>query len=163
MSHQDRKSQQQVVVNHRVLREVVNWLLPPTLFVGMRTRAGSKWKPRMLAAAALFWATSDRPTLAERFEHARQIIKKVFHWQSAPGKTYEGFVKMLRRRHRELLAAVVGVLRARMAEELQEQFQVWPASRSLPETAAGWRRRGQNRIKQRFLRDANRKRNRKRN
>ena len=124
MSHQDRKSQQQVVVNHRVLREVVNWLLPPTLFVGMRTRAGSKWKPRMLAAAALFWATSDRPTLAERFEHARQIIKKVFHWQSAPGKTYEGFVKMLRRRHRELLAAVVGVLRARMAEELQEQFQV---------------------------------------
>jgi hypothetical protein len=79
MSHQDRKSQQQVVVNHRVLREVVNWLLPPTLFVGMRTRAGSKWKPRMLAAAALFWATSDRPTLAERFEHARQIIKKVFH------------------------------------------------------------------------------------
>jgi len=82
MSHQDRKSQQQqVVVNHQVLREVVNWLLPPALFVGMQTRAGSRWKPRMLAAAALFWAASDRQTLGDRFDHARQVIKKVFHWQ----------------------------------------------------------------------------------
>ncbi len=124
MSHQDRKSQRQVVVNHQVLREVVNWLLPPIVFAGMRTRKGSRWKPRMLAAAALFWATSDRPTLAERFDHARKVIRKVFHWQSAPGKSYEGFIKILRRRNRQLLAAVVGVLRARMGEELQEQFRV---------------------------------------
>jgi len=125
MSHQDKKSQRQVVINHQVLRDVVNWLLPPTVFVGMRTRKGSRWKPRMLAAAAaLFWATSDRPTLAARFDHARKVIRKVFHWQSAPGKSYEGFIKMLRRRNRQLLAAVVGVLRARMREELKEQFRV---------------------------------------
>ena len=124
MSHQDRKSPRQAVVNHQVLREVVNWLLPPTLFVGMRTREGSRWKPRMLAATALFWAASDRSTLGERFDHARQVIRKVFHWQSAPGKSYEGFVKMLRRRNQQLLAAVVGILRTRMREELQEQFLV---------------------------------------
>ena len=124
MSHQDRKSRQQVVVNHHVLREVIAWLLPPALFAGMHVRKGSTWKPRMLAAAALFWATSDRATLGERFQHARKIIRKIFHWQSAPGKTCEGFLKMLRRWHQELLVAVIGELRARMEQELQEQFQV---------------------------------------
>ena len=124
MSHQDRKSPQQIVVNHQVLREVIAWLLPPALFVGMHVRQGSKWKPRMLAAAALFWAASDRPTLGERFHHARKIIKVIFHWQPAPGTTYEGFVKVLRRWHQELLVAVVGLLRARMEQELQEQYQV---------------------------------------
>ena len=38
MSHQDRKSQQEIVVNHQVLREVIAWLLPPALFAGMRVR-----------------------------------------------------------------------------------------------------------------------------
>ena len=97
MSHQDRKSPQQIVVNHQVLREVIAWLFPPALFVGMHVRQGSTWKPRMLAAAALFWATSDRPTLGERFEHARKIIRKIFHRLPAPGKTCEGFLKRLRR------------------------------------------------------------------
>ena len=124
MSHQDRKSRQQIVVNHQALREVIAWLLPPALFVGMHVRKGSTWKPRMLAAAALFWATSDRGTLGERFQHARKIIRKIFHWQSAPGKTCEGFLKMLRRWNQELLVAVVGLLRARMEQELQAQFQV---------------------------------------
>ena len=45
-----------------------------------------------LAAAALFWVTSDRPILGERRQHARKIIRKIFHWQSAPGKTCEGFL-----------------------------------------------------------------------
>ncbi len=78
MSHQDRKSQQQIVVNHQVLREVFAWLLPPALFVGMHVRKGSTWKPRMLAAAAILWAASCRATLGERFDHARKITGKIF-------------------------------------------------------------------------------------
>ena len=124
MSHQDRKSRQQIVVNHQVLREVIAWLLPPALFVGMHVRQGSKWKPRMLAAAALFWATSDRDTLGERFQHARKIIRKIFHWQSAPGKTCEGFLKMLRHWNQELLMSVVCELRLRMEQELADPFQI---------------------------------------
>ena len=124
MSHQDRKSRRQLVVNHQVLGEVIAWLLPPALFAGMHVRKGSKWKPRMLAAAALFWASSDRSTLGDRFHDARKIIKKVFHWQPAPGATYQGFLKVLRRWHQELLVAVIGALRARMEQELQEQYQV---------------------------------------
>ena len=41
MSHQDRTSD--IVVNHHTIKQVVNWLLSPALFVGMRTRAGAKW------------------------------------------------------------------------------------------------------------------------
>jgi len=124
MSHQDRKSQQQMVVNHQVLREVIAWLLPPALFVGMHVRKGSKWKPRLLAVAALFWAISDRATLGERFEDARKIITKIFFWQPAPGKSYEGFVKMLRRWNGELLLLVGGALQTRMEQELADQFQI---------------------------------------
>ncbi len=124
MSHQDRKSPQQIVINHQVLREVITWILPPALFAGMHVRQGSTWKPRMLAAAALFWATSDRATLGERFDHSRKIIKKIFRRQLSPGKTYEGFLKMLRRWNKELLLVVVGALRARMEQELADQFQV---------------------------------------
>ena len=123
MSHQDRKSPQQIVVNHESLREVVSWLLKPSLFVGMPVRQESTWKPRMLAAAALFWATSDRTTLTGRFEHARKIIKKIFHWQPEPGHTYRGFMKMLDKWDVRLLS-VVCELRVWMEQELPEQFQI---------------------------------------
>jgi len=61
MSHQDKNSKPKssFVVNYQVLGKVISWLLKPALFVGMQVREGSQWKPRMLAAAALFWATSD--------------------------------------------------------------------------------------------------------
>jgi len=124
MSHQDRKSPQQIVVNHQVLREVIAWLLPLALFADMHVRKGSTWKPRMLAAEALFWAISDRTTLTDRFEHTRKIIKRVFRGQPEPGKTYRGFMKMLGKWHARLLLRVVGELRLRMEQELQEQYQV---------------------------------------
>jgi IS4 transposase len=125
MSQQDRKSpQQQIVVNHESLKKVIAWLLPTTLFAGMHVREGSKWKPRMLAAAALLWAASDHPTLGERFDHVRKIIKRIFRRQAEPGQTYRGFMKMLNKWHAELLLRVVGELRLRMEQELAGQFQV---------------------------------------
>jgi IS4 transposase len=124
MSHQDRKSPQQVVVNHKVLQEVIAWLLPRALFVGMHVRKGSTWKPRMLAVAALFWATSDHTTLGDRFKHARKIIKKIFREQPEPGKSYRGFIAMLKKWHGQLLLSVVGLLRSRMEQELHEQFRI---------------------------------------
>ncbi len=124
MSQQDRKSPQQIVVNHESLKEVIAWLLPSTLFAGMHVRKGSKWKPQMLAAAALFWAISDHATLGGRFDHARKIIKKIFRRQPEPGQTYRGFLKMLNKWHTELLLRVVCELRLRMQQERQEQYLV---------------------------------------
>ena len=57
MSHQDRTST--IVVNHQTVKQVVDWLLAPALFAGMKPRSNATWKPRMLAVAALLWATSD--------------------------------------------------------------------------------------------------------
>jgi len=124
MSRQDRKSPRRIVVNHQVLREVVAWLLPAAMFADRHVRKGSKWKPRMLAVTALFWAISDRPTLTDRLEHTRKIIKKIFPRQPKPGRTYRGFMKMLNKWHTELLLRVVCELRARMEQELAEQYLV---------------------------------------
>ena len=105
MSHQDRTSD--IVVNHQAIKQVVDWLFTSALFAGKRARGNAKWKPRMLAVAALLWATSDSLNLKQRFQQARKIVKKIFRWQLPPGATYQGFVKMLRKWHSRLMLIVV--------------------------------------------------------
>jgi hypothetical protein len=78
----------------------------------------------MLAAAALFWATSDHTTLTGRFHHARKVIKKIFRRQPEPGRTYRGFMKLLRKWNQELLLAVVGDLRLRMEQEFPDRYRI---------------------------------------
>ena len=116
MSHQDKMSN--IIVNHQTIKQVVDWLFPTALFAGMKTRAGASWKPRMLAVAALLWAISERTTLKGRCEEARKIVKKVFRWQPAPGTTYQGFLKVLRKWHSRLLLAIIPGVRAKMKEAL---------------------------------------------
>ena len=90
----------------------------------MHVRKGSTWKPRMLAAETLFWATSNRTILTDRFGDTRKIIKRIFRGQSEPAKTYRGFMKMLDKWHVRLLLTVVCELRLRMEQELTDQFQI---------------------------------------
>ena len=122
MSHQDRTPN--IVVNHQTIKQVVDWLLVPALFAGMRTRTGAKWKPRMLAVAALLWACSDLANLKGRFAQARKIVQRVFRWQFAPGQTYQGFVKMLRKWHVDLMLAIVSHVRVEMREVLPGQWKI---------------------------------------
>ena len=51
MSQQDRTSD--IVVNHRTIKQVVDWLLVPALFAGMQTRAGCVGTEAEAAVAAL--------------------------------------------------------------------------------------------------------------
>ena len=95
MSHQDRTTE--IVVNHESVKQAVDELLPPKLFRKIETRDNSKWKPRMLAAAALFVVTGGQSTLTSAFELARKIVMKIFRWHDEPGKTYQGFAKQLRK------------------------------------------------------------------
>src|SRR5919106_5222440 len=81
MSHQDRPCA--LVINHHTINQVLDWLLAPSVFAGLRGGQRATWKPRLLAATALLWATSDLPTLQARFVQARQILTKVFRWQPA--------------------------------------------------------------------------------
>ena len=60
MSHQDRPCP--LVINHQTIKQVRDWLLAPSVFASLRGGQLATWKPRMLAAAAWLWATSELPT-----------------------------------------------------------------------------------------------------
>lgn len=122
MSHQDRMSN--IVINHQTIKQVVDWLLMPALFAGMKAGTKATWKPRLLAVAALLWATSDLGNLNDRFQLARKIVKKVFRWQLAPGATYQGFMKMLGKWHTHLMLAIVPQVRMKMREVLPGQWEI---------------------------------------
>jgi Transposase DDE domain len=122
MSHQDRMSQS--IANHQVLKQVVDWLLPPALFVGLKVRRGASWKARMLAVAALLWGASTDDTLEGRFERARKIVDKIFSWQGPAGETYEGFKKVLRKWHAKLMIGIIPHVQVRMREVLPGQWKV---------------------------------------
>jgi Transposase DDE domain len=121
MSHQDLPFP--LVINHDTIKQVIDWLLTPRVFASLPGRKGATWKPRMLAAAAVLWATSELKTLQERFAQARKIIAKVFRWQPAPGGSSQGFLKMLAQWQPELLSTVVPHLREQMQEVLPAQWE----------------------------------------
>lgn len=122
MSHQDWTSS--IVVNHQVIKQVVDWLLAPALFYGLRGRRTATWTPRMLAVAALLWATAPEGSLADRFVTARKIVCKVFRWKIAPGETYQGFMKMLDKWSQRLQLAIIPHLRLQMKEVLPGQWRI---------------------------------------
>lgn len=122
MSHQDRMST--IVIDHDSIKQVLDWLLAPALFAGMKVHGLATWKPRMLAATALFWAMADETNLTERFELSHKIVNKVFRWQPSPGTTYQGFMKMLRKWHVEWMLVIVPDVRAKMKEVLPGQWEI---------------------------------------
>ena len=67
MSHQDQGLGQAISVNHRALREAIDWLLSPEDFSKISFRIGCRWTPLTLVATALLWAADGldlRITLA---------------------------------------------------------------------------------------------------
>src|SRR5262245_41706691 len=121
MLHQDRPYP--LVINHQMIKQVLDWLLAPSVFAGLRGGQWATWKPRMLAAAALLWATSELPTLRDRFAQARKIVRKVFRWQPSPGLSSQGFLKMLGKWQEELLGAIVPHLRDQMRVGQSDQWE----------------------------------------
>jgi len=124
MSHQDRKSVGQIVVNHQSIKQAVNSLFAARAFRGLKARKGAKWTPRMLVVVALFWAWSRADGLKERFKEARKVAAKIFRWLPDPGKTYNGFIKQLRKWHVELQVLCMGELRVLMKQDLFGQWKI---------------------------------------
>jgi len=124
MSHQDRKSREEIVVNHESLKQAVNLLFSTEAWQGVKARKGSKWTLRMLVTVALFWAWSKADGLKDRFQEARKLVVKIFRWLPPPGKTYQGFMKQLRKWHVELQLRCMGELRVLMKQDLFGQWQI---------------------------------------
>jgi hypothetical protein len=124
MSHQDRKSEERIVVNHESVKQAVNSLFTAKAFQGVKARKGSKWTPRMLVVVALLWAWSKADGLKERFQEARKLAAKIFRWLPEPGKSYQGFMKQLRKWHLELQLLPMGELRVLMKQDLFGQWEI---------------------------------------
>jgi hypothetical protein len=123
MSHQDTKSD--IIINHEAIKQVVDTLIKPEVFANIKkARAGATWTPRLLAVTALLWAISGGGSLGDRFKQARKISAKVFRWLPAPGISYQGFIKMLRKWHCYLQLAIIPHVRMQMKEMLPGQWEV---------------------------------------
>lgn len=96
-----------VVVNHESLRRALTWLLTPSIFAVFRCGAKIRWKPRVLAFAAVLWVWGDEATLKKRFATARKLVVKMFRRRSNPGKTYQGFIKALAQWSPRLLEVIL--------------------------------------------------------
>ena len=124
MSHQDRKSKERIVVNHESLKQAISELFTEKAFRKIKTARGGKWTRRMLVTVALFWAWSGLTGLKERFAEAVGLVGKTFPWLPGPGKTYQGFIKQLRKWHVELQLFCMGELRVLMKQDLFGQWQI---------------------------------------
>ena len=124
MSHQDRKSRKDIVVNHESLKQAINLLFSAEAFRGVKARKGSQWTLRMLLVTALFWAWSKADGLKDRFKEAWKLGAKILRWLPAPGKTYQGFMKQLQKWHVELQIRCMGELRTLMKQDLFGQWKI---------------------------------------
>jgi hypothetical protein len=105
-----------VVVNHESLRRALTWLLTPSIFAVFRCGANIRWKPRMLAFAAMLWVWGDEATLKKRFTTARKLVIKLFRWQEEPGTSYQGFTKALARWSPRLFEVILPRFRQMMQQ-----------------------------------------------
>jgi hypothetical protein len=88
MSHQEQPCP--VVINPQTIKQVIDWLLPPTGFAHLAGGKMATGQPRRLAAAAVLWATSELRTVHARFVQARKLITKVFRWRGCGGFALRG-------------------------------------------------------------------------
>lgn len=119
MSHQDMELD---TINHKAIKQVGDRLMPPAAFRSETIRKGATWRFRMIAMAAFLWGCQSEGTLDSRFELARDLAAKIFRWFPAPGKTYEGFKKVLKKHHPKIKAILM---------ELWREARIAPASRSV--------------------------------
>jgi len=123
MSHRDQGLGQEVSVNHRSLREAIDWLLSPEVFSNISFRKGCRWTALTLVATALLWTWGSSKNVTERFVAARKIIRKAFRLQKEL-PSYQAFMKILRKWSCALLLAVRAHFQAQMERELPDHFRV---------------------------------------
>jgi len=120
MSQQDQTDE--IIVNHKVLKQVADELLPPSLFRGIDSRSEANWKPRMVVLTVLFMLTSGKKTLSAGFPLGRKAVDKIFRWHRSPGTSYQGFVTQLSKWHFELKLAVMIHLQGEMQDRLSDEW-----------------------------------------
>lgn len=113
MSHQDQGRSPSGESHLQTLKRTIAWYLDECDFSEISFRDDCSWTPRSLTAAALVWALGDECNLTDRFVSARKIIARLFP-QQEPARSYQAFLKILKRWTAALLAALMVCFRRRM-------------------------------------------------
>ncbi len=92
-----------VRLNVVCLQQCLQWLFAGIDWSSITFREDCRWTPKTLVASALLWAWSGEHTLGERFRTVRKIAMCLAGGQQQLAKTYQAFIKMLRRWTDELL------------------------------------------------------------
>lgn len=124
MAHQDRGRKPARGTHAHDLYCALRWLLAGVSLRGIVFRSNCTWTPKYLVFMGLLWAWSDEKTLLERFAAAWKIISKWCGEQSQPAKTYQAFMKLLRRWTEPLLAVLRPAFQRRMAETLSRVWSI---------------------------------------
>ena len=94
---------------HRVYRHALVRCISPLLGV---LAPGTGWSPFGIGACAVLMSWLPAGALAQRFEQARGILDAALPRRRRVGRTYQGFIKALRRHSGALLAELIPHLRA---------------------------------------------------
>ncbi|MGV1080886.1 MAG: IS4 family transposase [Candidatus Nanopelagicales bacterium] len=86
-----------------------------SVFVDIAVRSDARWDPRRLSWQALLMAFDTGSALLDRFDNVRRHIGELFPKTRRVGRTYQGFVRALRRHSHTLLEP--------MAEHFRKQTQ----------------------------------------
>src|SRR5437870_4509253 len=126
MAHQDHGRKDTGCSQAHDVHRALQWLLARVSLTHVGWRVDCTWTPLKLVFAALLWAWSDEKTLIERFVTSRKMILHLYPHASKPAKSYQAFLKLLRK----WTAVWLDLLREAFRQRTASLTQVW--------TVAGW-------------------------
>jgi len=120
MSHQDSK----VSFRADCLKQALGWLVAGIPWTRVKFRDDCSYTPRLVACTAMLWAWSDEPTLIDRFRTVRSITQFLFLPQQELARSYQAFIKLLRRWTPSLIELLQTNWRRRMESALADAWTV---------------------------------------
>jgi len=116
----------------------------PGKYKRRRRHGNERWDERKLIFTAILMAYDEARHLKDAFEHVRECMAEMFPGERRVGRTYQGFVKALKRLRRRTVAAIAAHLREQHRRLAGGQWQVhgWVALAAdgsrleMPRTAA---------------------------
>ena len=113
-----------VRLNVVCLQQCARWLLSGIDWSTIAFRRDCRWTPKTLVVASLLWAWSDELTLGERFRTTHKIMTCITGGQQQLARTYQAFLKILRRWTDELVPLVQTALRDRLPAALPQSWRI---------------------------------------
>jgi hypothetical protein len=106
----------------RPLREALDWILQPTAFNQLRLHGNTAWTGPELVWLTVLWVWSERTTLTNAFQHARQLAGP---WLGEDVlRCYQTLTNALVKHTAELLARLWAQLQDRMAQYAGDAWRI---------------------------------------